>query len=182
MTNCTVPKCDNPTDSRGLCKAHHHRFLRYGSPNVIKKTSHHKSHTAEYSAWTGTKARCYNPKTKSYHRYGGRGIKVCNRWQGLSGFLNFYEDMGDRPSIHHSLDRINNDGNYEPSNCRWATRHRQSINKSTTAQNHNVYKLESGEFRVRIKYKNKVIMLRIFKDIENAKQAVKDIENKWGLL
>lgn len=83
--------------------------------------------SAEYYAWKGMNNRCYNEKYYLYHRYGGRGIKVCDRW--LESFENFYEDMGDRPSNKYSLDRINNDGNYEPSNCRWATQKQQSSNK-----------------------------------------------------
>ena len=76
------------------------------------------------------KDRCYNLSAKSYKHYGGRGISVCEPWRKSLGI--FYQNMGDRPTPKHTLDRIDNDGNYEPSNCRWATRLQQARNKSTT--------------------------------------------------
>jgi len=69
--------------------------------------------------------RCLNPKVPNYHRYGGRGIKICEQWNNFETFL---EDMGMRPSPRHSIDRRNNDGNYEPANCYWATREQQGNN------------------------------------------------------
>ncbi|MEJ8025467.1 hypothetical protein WKH82_08340 [Acinetobacter baumannii] len=79
-----------------------------------------------YITWKSMKARCNNPNAKGYENYGGRGIKICDRWQ--ESYENFLEDMGTRPP-NTTLDRINNDGNYEPSNCRWATKKDQSNNR-----------------------------------------------------
>ena len=79
----------------------------------------------EYHSWCAMIKRCENPKDHAYRNYGGRGILVCQQWHAFSVFL---ADMGRRPSSSHSIDRINNDGNYEPSNCRWATKIEQSSN------------------------------------------------------
>ena len=87
-----------------------------------------KQPTPEYSAWYNMKRRCYNKNQKDYPRYGGRGIFVCNRW--LDSYEAFLEDMGRRPSSRHSIDRIDNDGNYTPSNCRWADITEQNRNSS----------------------------------------------------
>ena len=86
------------------------------------------SHTATYQSWRGMRERCINPKHASFDRYGGRGITVCERW--THSFKNFIEDMGERPA-GTSIDRINNNGNYEPNNCRWATTKQQSSNTSS---------------------------------------------------
>lgn len=83
--------------------------------------------TKVYRTWHGMKARCYNQNNQKYPDYGGRGIKVVKRWR--EKFENFLEDMGEPPSKNHSIDRINNNGNYCKSNCRWATIEQQANNK-----------------------------------------------------
>lgn len=84
------------------------------------------SRTKTYKAWYGMLYRCNNSKNDSYHCYGGRGITVCSRWLT---FANFLADMGEAP-VGLSLDRIDNDGNYEPGNCRWATLQEQAANRA----------------------------------------------------
>lgn len=81
----------------------------------------------EYAVWAKMKDRCGNPSAKDYHRYGGRGIAVCQRWR--DDFALFLADMGRRPSDQHSIDRIDNSGNYEPGNCKWSTVAEQNSNR-----------------------------------------------------
>lgn len=95
---------------------------------AASNTKHGGLGTDAYKSWQKMRQRCTDPSGVAYHRYGGRGITVCDRW---NDFANFYADMGDRPP-GMTLDRINSDGNYEPGNCRWATRQEQSRNRSGT--------------------------------------------------
>lgn len=99
-----------------------------GCLNRELHTTHGMSNTAELKIWNHMIARCYNSNTNCFDNYGGRGIQVCERWR--SSFESFLADMGMRPSLEHSIDRFpNNNGNYEPGNCRWATPLQQGRNK-----------------------------------------------------
>lgn len=91
-----------------------------------------RSGTAEYRAWSAMKQRCYSPRNASFDCYGARGVQVCELWR--NSFQAFLADMGFRPSSEHSLDRIDSDGDYTPSNCRWSTGRTQSCNRRTNVR------------------------------------------------
>lgn len=113
--------------------------LRYGhtlscgcariESRIVSKTTHGATRgsrrTPEYNTWRSLKDRCCNPKDSGFRYYGGRGIKICMRW---ASYANFLSDMGKKPTPKHSIDRKNNDGNYCPENCRWATSKQQTRN------------------------------------------------------
>lgn len=134
---CQIDGCESSGQIRkgveyfkkGYCDKHYQRLRTHGDPQIIlrvQKTG--KTKHPLYKTWLGIKNRTSNPNTEVYPRYGGRGIKMCERWQGLYGFDNFLEDMGERPE-NHSLDRIDNDGDYSKENCRWATDYQQCANQ-----------------------------------------------------
>ena len=118
-----IPVCQYPLTSGDTLRCHTcANRLRFANKQPLPGRD-----TGEFDIWLGMKNRCYNKKQNNYARYGGRGIRVCDHW--LESFDNFFSDLGPRPSAAHSIDRINNDGNYEPENVRWASAIEQAANK-----------------------------------------------------
>lgn len=145
------------------------------------RIQHGLSDTPEYSTWENMKQRCYNPKASYYNRYGGRGIRVCDQWK--QSFLQFLEDMGERPSLDYSIERIDNDGDYTPENCKWATQKEQNMNQKPRKRQHNNktgfpgVQFCYGKYRAQIGRNGMKIYLGSF---HTAEEAAKEI-NRYDL-
>lgn len=138
MRVCSITNCPKLARSKTWCGMHYHRWKVYGDVNakVEKREAHGMWNTPEYRTWHNLKRRVDSKKGHAYKHYASRGIKVCDRWR--NSFKSFYEDMGPRPE-GMTLDRIDNDGDYEPANCRWADWSTQATNKRLSSASSSGY-------------------------------------------
>lgn len=143
-------------------------LMKESSSRIGKnKKTHGKTDTAEYMVWCDMKSRCFNDKNIAYKNYGGRGITVCDRWK--KSFNNFYEDMGDRPTNKHQLDRKDNDGNYSPSNCRWVTPSENSVNRRNKGNNSGIKNIhKDGNKYYVVVTRDKIKRISSYTSLENA--------------
>lgn len=141
-------------------------------------TTHGKCKTAEYRSWCAMLSRCTDPNSKVFSDYGGRGITVCERWRE---FENFLEDLGEKPTPNHSIDRVNNNGDYEPTNCRWATRTQQARNRRARKSKlwFTGIQFKKGGYEARIQTNGKRLCLGTFSTLEEAATVRKEAELKY---
>ncbi len=126
---CSVDGCDRPVHGWTYCDPHYKRYRKYGDATYGGRIKIKDGRTKDprFVRYCNMKQRCYNSRYAEFYLYGGRGIKICDDWR--DDFASFIRDMGPLPSPLHEIDRIDTDGNYEPSNCRWATPNLNAVNR-----------------------------------------------------
>ncbi len=182
MNICETDLCQAQTRTKtgkGLgskyCSKHYRMMLKYGEvkPEREREIGFDNKNHPLYNTWIGMRQRCNDKNHSHYKYYGGKGITVCKRW---NSFQNFIADMGDKPE-NHTLDRVDGDGNYDPSNCVWATHSRQAMNRKVRCTNKtgtsNIHQNKDGRYVSRRFHAGtgERVYVGTFDTLEEAKQA-----------
>ena len=187
ILNCTGKGGKNKNGTEifilGFCDAHYRKYKKYGDALTVKIVcgEDRKKHPL-YKVFYAIHARCYNEKCKAYKSYGGRGIKMSEEFLGHTGFNNFCDCMGERPSKNYSIDRIDNDKNYERGNLKWSTSYQQCANRRTNNETVGVYwRKNSNKWQAAIYINQILINLGYFTEYSDACAARRAAEIKYNI-
>lgn len=192
---CKVNGCQNKgvlnksgsrTFPQGYCGMHYQRLKHHGNALFTKKPIDGRSTHSLYSIWSNMKTRCYNEKSINFKHYGGKGIRMSDRWlngeNGKSGFACFVDDVGERPSPKHTIDRINSEGDYTKFNTRWADRHKQAANRKGVNKIAGVrWDKGRGKWAADITVNGHYYFLGRFAEYKTAVKARKQAEIRYGV-
>lgn len=184
---CLIDNCNRTEYSRGYCHPCYEYLRKRKLLELTVVTGKHRAKNPLYIIYNNMMQRCNNPNNTYYYNYGGRGIKVCERWLGFDGFENFAQDMGQKPSKEYSLDRIDNERGYSPDNCRWTTRVIQNHNQRVRKDNSSGYKgvhwnAKGRKWEARMSINGKIHNLGFHSTKQEAIKARKQFELERGLI
>jgi hypothetical protein len=183
MKYCIIVGCNSTYRAKNLCKKHYdaERNRRISAAKPPRPVRIPKPINPAYRSYYAMRSRCLNPNFTDYHNYGGRGIQICERWLGEDGYGNFIADMGERPE-RTTLDRLDVNGNYEPSNCRWASWSMQAANRRNSRAYVGIKEvptLTGISYEAKLMVKRKVVLSKTFHTLEEAIEARKKAQLEY---
>ena len=183
---CSISNCKNKHVAKSFCQKHYDSYKKYGDPLIVKiKVGENRLNHPLYGCYRSMKKRCLNPNNPDYKNYGGRGIKIAEEWLGIDGFTNYANYLSKLDNYlkpGYSIDCIDNNGDYEPGNIRFATKTQQNLNqrpKYNPLGLPGVFK-KKNRFGARIQINNRRVYLGMFSSAEEAHQKYLEALNLRG--